>query len=156
MGVFKQSRVGYESFGEEEKATEHKRKIVDESTYLPKKITFGQKDAQSGFCYEMSAYEIYIGKSDGAAKNAIVGTELLPLRARRCDLHHNGDFHNWEVSHSEACLQLFFRKRSNCFDIIAAENIFFTRSFVVMLKKMPTFQVKEEWGEMGVLIKIGR
>lgn len=85
MGVFKQ--VGLESFGEGEKATEHKRKIVYGSTYLPKKTTFGKKDAQSGFYYEMSAYEFYIGRSDGAAKNALVGTELLPLRARRCDLH---------------------------------------------------------------------
>lgn len=109
---------------ERENATEHERKIVDRRTYLPKKINFGQKDAESGFCCDMSAFKFYIGRRDGTARNALVGTELLLLRARRCDLHQNGDFHNWEGSHSETCLRLFYRKRSDCFDIMAAKKNF--------------------------------
>ena len=34
----------------------------------------------------MSAYEFYIGRSDGAASNALVKTELVPLRGEEVQL----------------------------------------------------------------------
>ena len=56
----------------------------------------------------------YIGRSDRASNNALVGTELSPLRARRYDLYQNDDFHNWEGSNSEACLQFILPKKVDC------------------------------------------
>lgn len=113
-GVFKQLRVGLESVKEGGKATEHKGIIVDGSTYLPSnKDHFWPEGCRVRFLLRDNSIKLYIGRSDGAARNAQVRIGLLLLRARSCDLHQNDDFHNWEGFLSEACVQLFYRKRSD-------------------------------------------